>query len=374
MARDDIRLDINFFEHPKTKRLIRVLGHKGFYALVRLWTSSAKLYPKGIFKDLDEVDIAELAGWDEDPTVFCKGLSDPKINFLEKVDGIYSLHGWEEHQPWIYYQNERSEIARQNARKRWAMQSADDRHTEGNANSNPEATAGGNADGSADSMQSASDAKGNTDRSADGIADCTEDDAIRMQTAEQAACNLHTVGNAPSPSPSPSPTPIPKPIPIPKNSGELKVSPPSGDEQELTPPEPPPSPPARRSTPGDTELYTSVQKAFLSKNGEKFTDYGKEGKAIKQLIKKAKARDPDAHDEFLKSMITRFWELKAGKDRFWKSQPFLPSALNAGGIFDRVLETFRDPSGGADPPPGELDQEFLQLIKQAEAKREGVGV
>jgi hypothetical protein len=73
-------------------------------------------------------------------------------------------------------------------------------------------------------------------------------------------------------------------------------------------------------------------------------------------------------------MITRFWELKIGKDRFWKSQPFLPSALNAGGIFDRVLETFRDPSGGANSSPGELDQEFLKLIKQAEAKREGVVV
>jgi hypothetical protein len=366
MARDDIRLDINFFEHPKTKRLIRVLGHKGFYALVRLWTSSAKLYPKGVFKDLDEVDIAELAGWDEDPTVFCKGLSDPKINFLEKVEGVYSLHGWEDHQPWIYYQNERSEIARQNARKRWAMQSAEDGHTEGNANSNPEPNAGG----SADSMQHASDTKGNAERTAEGNTDCTEDDAKRMQTAQQVACNLHTVGNAPSPSPIPTPIPIPNPIP--KDSGEPEVSPPSGDEQERTPPETTPSPPKKRSPIQDTELYTSVQKAFLSKNGEKFTDYGKEGKAIKQLIIKAKARDPDAYDEFLKSMITRFWELKAGKDRFWKSQPFLPSALNAGGIFDRVLETFRDPSGGTNSPPGELDQEFLKLIKQAEAKREGV--
>jgi hypothetical protein len=36
-----------------------------------------------------------------------------------------------------------------------------------------------------------------------------------------------------------------------------------------------------------------------------------------------------------------FWRLKSGNDKFWSGQPFLPSTLNASGIWDRVLESMR---------------------------------
>jgi hypothetical protein len=110
----------------------------------------------------------------------------------------------------------------------------------------------------------------------------------------------------------------------------------------------------------DLELYHSLEKAFLSRNGEKFTSWGKEGKAIKEIIKKARIRAPDAHEELIRSMLSRFWELKVSGDRFWSKQPFLPSALNAAGIWDRVLEEFREESSHE-----MTDEEFEQLVREA---------
>jgi hypothetical protein len=102
---------------------------------------------------------------------------------------------------------------------------------------------------------------------------------------------------------------------------------------------------------GKQELafYHAIEKSFLSKNDDTFTDYGKEGKAIKNLIKKARARAPDSPEAFAAQMIEAFWKLKNSGDKFYSSQPFIPSALNASGIWDRVLETLRDKSKSADP-------------------------
>ena len=84
----------------------------------------------------------------------------------------------------------------------------------------------------------------------------------------------------------------------------------------------------------DKELYNSTKEAFESKYG-RFENYGKEGKAIKGLIKKATdlGLEPDI---VLPQMIAKFYKLTQNGDKFWRSQPFLPSALNASGIWVRV--------------------------------------
>jgi hypothetical protein len=88
-------------------------------------------------------------------------------------------------------------------------------------------------------------------------------------------------------------------------------------------------------------LYHGIERGFLQHNGGKFTDYGKEGKAIQGLIEKARARDKDNAKDLLVSVCAAFWKLKQGTDKFWQGQPFLPSALNASSIWDRVLESMR---------------------------------
>jgi hypothetical protein len=98
-----------------------------------------------------------------------------------------------------------------------------------------------------------------------------------------------------------------------------------------------------------TQLYHAIEAAFLSKNDDKFSNYGKEGKAIKEIISKGKARAPGSEEAFIMTMLDAFWKLKCSADKFWKGQPFLPSALNASGIWDRVLETMRNEEALADP-------------------------
>ncbi len=99
----------------------------------------------------------------------------------------------------------------------------------------------------------------------------------------------------------------------------------------------------------DQKLYHAVEESFLSRNDGKFSNYGKEGKAIHALIGKARARAPDNTGPFLQTMLEAFWQLKQTGNAFWQGQPFLPSALNASGIWDRVLETMRNHEAAADP-------------------------
>jgi hypothetical protein len=93
-----------------------------------------------------------------------------------------------------------------------------------------------------------------------------------------------------------------------------------------------------------TDLYHSVQAAFESRHGT-FSDYGKEGSSIKRLIAKAGKSFPDDPAAFLHELIGAFWRLKVSGDKFWSSQPFTPSALNASGIYDRVCEQLRTQAG-----------------------------
>lgn len=87
----------------------------------------------------------------------------------------------------------------------------------------------------------------------------------------------------------------------------------------------------------DAILYNSIKDIFLKEQpGNTFKNWGKEGKAIKQLIADAKARSPDDPSVFVFGMIATFKKLRE-EDKFFGGQPFTPSALNASGIYDRVM-------------------------------------
>ncbi len=105
-----------------------------------------------------------------------------------------------------------------------------------------------------------------------------------------------------------------------------------------------PKPPARKKRQKQPvhPLYQPIQESFLSKNGGVFTDYGKEGKAINGLIQKAEKRFREDPGGFIQRVIEGFYEMTCSNEKFWKDQPFLPSALNASGIFDRVLKRLQD--------------------------------
>lgn len=118
MPVEDIRLRIDFRNHPKTKRLIRVLGDSGVRCLVWLWLGAAARRANGELYGWDAEEIELEADWNGPP----HGLVDVLLQqgWLEKrEDGLFVLHDWKSEQPFVTGAPERSQRASHAARKRW---------------------------------------------------------------------------------------------------------------------------------------------------------------------------------------------------------------------------------------------------------------
>jgi hypothetical protein len=139
----DIRIAISFKGHRKRKKLERILGSEAVLALIDLWIGTAMNHPEGKLTGMDELDISLEANWEGDPRKFVKTLID--VGFLDRdQDGTYSLHDWNEHQPWVVGAKVRSERARKASQARWgspmkcqehatSIKEASSEHADGNA-------------------------------------------------------------------------------------------------------------------------------------------------------------------------------------------------------------------------------------------------
>lgn len=141
MAADDMRINLNFVDHPKVKKLIRRGGYEAFYGLLRLFSVAGKMYQKGLFKDCSAEDIEDFADWHGEDGEMVRVMLD--VGFLVRGLEGYEIHDWAHHQPWIFHSEVRSELAKTAARARWnavGMQNACKEHAERNApspNPNP---------------------------------------------------------------------------------------------------------------------------------------------------------------------------------------------------------------------------------------------
>ncbi len=106
----DIRLKVNFWEHPKTVKLERRLGLAGVKALLVLWMWTAKNKPNGNFLGLDVEDIEIAAGWTGETGALVSCLVG--LRFLDQDEDQYFLHNWEKHNPWAFEAETRSNKAR----------------------------------------------------------------------------------------------------------------------------------------------------------------------------------------------------------------------------------------------------------------------
>ncbi len=120
----DIRLDAGFFDHPKTKRLMRRLGIEGGIALLKLWIYASRYFPKGILTGLTAADVVEAAEWSGASEEFVPALIEAggpgKAGFLDVVDGVFVLHNWKIRNRYAYFKPERSEQARRANDVRWS--------------------------------------------------------------------------------------------------------------------------------------------------------------------------------------------------------------------------------------------------------------
>lgn len=113
----DIRLSVEFFDHPKTVKLQRRLGLEAVISLQRLWLWAAQNRASGKLSNMDGEDIEIAAKWAGECGVFTSELV--SLGWLDEEGGAYSLHDWTEHNPWQAEANARSEKARNAAQTRW---------------------------------------------------------------------------------------------------------------------------------------------------------------------------------------------------------------------------------------------------------------
>ena len=126
---DDIRVRLGFFKHPKTKKLRRRLGGDGVECFMQLWCFCAETpgRARGDLEGLDDEEIAMASGWEGDPDLFVRALVE--VRYLDGAPGMYRVHDFSEHQPFVSSGPDRSEAARANALTRW--------HTEGKHDEEP---------------------------------------------------------------------------------------------------------------------------------------------------------------------------------------------------------------------------------------------
>ena len=136
----DIRLSVDFWDHPKTLKLERKMGLPGVSALLRLWCWAGKYRPTGFLSDMDSHDAAIAARWKGSPEDFVSSLIE--IGWIDSGEILY-LHDWNDHQTWAIGAPERSERARKAANIRHrntgehavSMPSACGEHASSNAQS-----------------------------------------------------------------------------------------------------------------------------------------------------------------------------------------------------------------------------------------------
>lgn len=100
-------------------------------------------------------------------------------------------------------------------------------------------------------------------------------------------------------------------------------------------------------------LLEPLRQSFLALNTQGFTDPGAEEVALRALSERFMRMGRDDPLDFTKDVLSAFYTLVTGRDKFWSRQPFLASVLVKPGIFDRVLTELRAIAAVNDWPPVE---------------------
>lgn len=107
----DIRISVEFWDHPKTIKLQSRLGLEAVKNLQILWMWAAKNRPDGELSRMDNEDIEIAARWSGESGLFIQSLVD--LNFLEVSErNTFTIHDWRCHNPWAAEAATRSDKAR----------------------------------------------------------------------------------------------------------------------------------------------------------------------------------------------------------------------------------------------------------------------
>ena len=113
----DIRISVEFLDHPKTIKLERKLGVDGLKSLISLWLWSRVNRPCGDLHGMDTEDIEIAAKWNGTPGEFVNATLtlrwlDVNEPLTENCKPCYSLHDWADHNSWAVGTEARSDASR----------------------------------------------------------------------------------------------------------------------------------------------------------------------------------------------------------------------------------------------------------------------
>jgi len=109
----DFRISVMLPTHPKVVKLMRLLGDRCFYNLIRLWAFVAANKPKGDLADMDIDDIEIASDWQGEAGKFVAALV--QFSFLERDKNSLFVHDWAEHNAYAYHAPERNKRAKKAA-------------------------------------------------------------------------------------------------------------------------------------------------------------------------------------------------------------------------------------------------------------------
>lgn len=114
----DIRIKTSFPDHPKTRRLVDLMGPLAPWYLIKLWIFAAENKPEGILTNMTRSAICRAMGWEKNPVRMINALT--KCGFLDKDEnGNFSLHDWSCHNSYCFRSPQRIAVSQKGANARW---------------------------------------------------------------------------------------------------------------------------------------------------------------------------------------------------------------------------------------------------------------
>jgi len=115
-----LNLDLNFQDHPKTRRLEGILGPMSEILIVRLWLYCGKVHPiDGVMRDHSVAEVEGIIRWRGEPGAAVAAME--RVGFIQPVDNLgisgWFVVDWQQHQGHLAALSRRG---RENAEKRWS--------------------------------------------------------------------------------------------------------------------------------------------------------------------------------------------------------------------------------------------------------------
>lgn len=110
-----LNLDLDYFDHPKTVRLVALCGPEAEVCPIKLWAHAGKFFPEiGLLKGYSAAEVEAFAKWRGAPGALVAGLL--KVGFMHETPDGFQMHEWLDHEGHLQAFKER---ARKASAARW---------------------------------------------------------------------------------------------------------------------------------------------------------------------------------------------------------------------------------------------------------------